>query len=237
MKMSFMEEKEYLKFFPLFAILIITAQLAASVLGPRTIVVGPLLLPGGIWSFPLTFFLWDIVTEVYGFKKAKQLIFYYFIGQMFFAILVSLGLKMTPSSVVQHPQFYSDVLGNIFKLTNSMVVAIALGDFLNCYILDRMKFYTNGKYLWMRLIGATAIGELATSLTWVLLFYFGTQQHPDMLKLIISQYFIKILFEVIFVPPTYLIVNFLKNNEGFDTQRRYINFDPIALENYVDTFK
>jgi len=232
--MGIMKEKEHLKFFPLFAILIITAQLAASVLGPRTIVIGPFVLPGGIWSFPLTFFMWDIVTEVYGFKRARQLIYYYLIGQIFFALLVNIGLKMPPSPIVQHPQFYFDVLGNIFKLTISMVVAIVLGDFVNCYVLDRMKFHMNGKHLWMRLIGSTAIGELVTSLTWVILFYAGTAHHPDIFKLIASQYIIKVLFEIIFVPPTYLIVNFLRNNECVDQNKRYTNFDPNTLEKYVN---
>ena len=233
--MSFLKEKTHLKYFPLFAVLVITAQLAANVLGPRTILVGPFVLPGGIWSFPLTFFLWDIVTEVYGFKRARQLILYYLIGQIFFAILVDFGLRMQVAPSVQHPEYYADVLGSVFRLTMSMIIAIVLGDYVNCYVLDRLKRYTRGKHLWMRLIGSTALGELTTSLIWVFSFYTGTLHHPNLWKLIFSQYMIKILFEIVFVPPTYMIVNFLKSSEVVDSNKRYTDFDPYTLERFVNT--
>ncbi|OGT42075.1 MAG: hypothetical protein A3F42_07395 [Gammaproteobacteria bacterium RIFCSPHIGHO2_12_FULL_37_34] len=233
--MSFLKEKTYLKYYSLFAILLITAQLAANVLGPRTIVLGPFLLPGGIWSFPLTFFLWDIVTEVYGFQRARQLILYYLIGEIFFAVLIDFGLRMQAASTVQHPQYYADVLGSVFRLSMSMVIAVILGDYVNCYVLDRLKTYTQGKYLWMRLIGSTALGELVTSLIWVVSFYFGKAHHPDVLRLIFSQYIIKVLFEVAFVPATYIIINFLKNNEVMDSNKRYTNFDPYTLERFANT--
>lgn len=224
------KEVQSLKYFPLLGMLILTAQLAASVLGPRTILIGPFLLPGGIWSFPLTFFLWDIVTEVYGFQRAKQLIWYYLFAQIVFALLVDFGLQMPPASSVPHPQFYTMVLGNIFKLTMSMVIAIIAGDFANCYVLDQMKIYTHGKYLWMRLIGATAVGEFVTSILWVIMFYTGTNTHPNLIWLISSQYVIKILIEIVLVPVTYLIVKFLKKNEVVDRNRRYMNFDPHTFE-------
>lgn len=235
--MIFLNEKTQLKYLPFLAMLVITAQLAANILGPRTILVGPLVLPGGIWSFPLTFFLWDIITEVYGFKRARQLILFYIVTQIFFAMLIDFGLRMQAAPSVLHPEYYRDVLDNVFRITLSMVFAIVCGDFVNCYILDRLKRYTQGKYLWMRLIGATALGELATSLIWVFFFYLGKQHHPDFFKLIFSQYIIKILFEIAFVPPTYMIVNFLKNNEYFDFSKRYANFDPITLEKFASNEK
>lgn len=233
--MSFLKEKLHLKYYPLLAILVITAQIAANILGPRTISMGPFLLPGGIWSFPLTFFLWDIVTEVYGFKRARQLVLFYLIGQIFFAALINFGIQMRVASSVQHPEYYINVLGSVSRLTISMIFAIALGDYVNCYFLDKLKRRTHGKYLWMRLIGATALGELVTSLAWVVFFYNGSAHHPDFFKLILSQYVIKVLFEIAFVPLTYLIVSFLKENEVVDMNKRYVNFDPYNLEKFVNT--
>lgn len=215
--------------------MLITAQLAANVLGPRTIIVGPFLLPGGIWSFPLTFFLWDIVTEVYGFKRARQLILYYLIGQMFFAFLIHFALNLKAAPSIQHPEYYTEILGRLFRLTVSMMIAIVLGDFVNCFVLDKLKELTHDKYLWMRLIGATALGELVTSLVWVFSFYAGVSGHPPLFNLIFSQYIIKIIFEIVFIPPTYLIVYFLKKNEMTDTNRRYIDFDPYTLEKFSKT--
>ena len=170
------------------------------------------------------------MTEVYGFARARQLILYYLIGQVFFACLVLFGLSMPPAPYLSSAHMYGIVLGDIGRLTISMVVAIVLGDYVNCYILAKMKSYTNGKHLWMRLMGATALGELVTSLSWVLLFYFHKKIHPDLFWLIACQYMIKILFEAVAIIPTYVIVAILEKAEGFDPQKRYINFDPQTCE-------
>ena len=143
---------------------------------------------------------------------------------------------MQVASSVLHPEYYSDVLGSIFRLTISMVLAIVISDYVNCYVLDKLKHYTQGKYLWMRLIGSTALGELVTSLIWVFSFYAGTMHHPNLVRFIFSQYIIKILFEIVFIPPTYLIVNFLKKHEVVDSnKKRYADFDPYTLEKFANT--
>jgi uncharacterized integral membrane protein (TIGR00697 family) len=227
------KQKQLLKYYPLLAILIITAQLAANVLGPRTIQIGQLILPGGIWSFPLTFCLWDIVTEIYGFKSARQLIFYYFIGQLFFAFLIIFGLSMPAVPHLPEATLYSVVLGNIGKLTVSMVIAVTVGDYINCFVLEKIKIMMNGRHLWIRLFGATALGEFSTSCVWVILFYFHKSVHPDIIKLIASQYVVKMLYEIVAIIPTYIIIAYLKKHEGMDSHRRYINFDPITLKPFV----
>jgi uncharacterized integral membrane protein (TIGR00697 family) len=230
--MSFMKEKSYLKYYPLLVILLITAQLATNVLSPRTIVMGSFVLPGGVWCCPLTYLLWDIITEVYGFQRAKQLIIYYLIGQLFFSVLINVGLEMPAASTVQHPEYFR-ALGSLFRVTFSTIFSMVLGDYINCYVLDKLKKYARETYLWMRFIGATAVGELVKSSVWVFTFYFGTSNHPDLLKLTISLYLIKMMFEAIYVIPANFIVNFLNKNEVIDTNKRYINFDPYTLEKFV----
>ncbi|MBV8802196.1 MAG: queuosine precursor transporter [Gammaproteobacteria bacterium] len=230
--MSSVKEDTHLKYFPLLVILLITAQLATNVLGPRTITMGSLVLPGGVWSCPLTFLLWDIITEVYGFKRAKQLIIYYLIGQVFFSILINFGLQMPAASSVEHPEYFH-ALNDLFRVTFSMIFSMVLGDYINCYVLDKLKIYANVTSIWIRFIGATAVGELVMSSLWVFTFYFGTSHHPDLLKLSISLYLIKMMFEVIYVIPANFIVNFLKKNESVDKNKRYVNFDPYTLERFI----
>ena len=238
MRMGFLNEKTQLKYLPFLSMLVITAQLASNILGARTIILmDSFLLPGGILSFPLTFFLWDIISEVYGFKRARQLIFFYMVTQIFFAFLINFGLRTQVAPSILNPEYYNNILADVFRITISMVFAIVCGDFVNCYALDRLKRYTQGRYLWMRLIAATALGELITSLVWVFSFYFGKQHHPNLFNLISSQYVIKILFEIAFIPPTYIIVRFLKNNEHIDFSKKYINFNPITLEKFASDEK
>jgi uncharacterized integral membrane protein (TIGR00697 family) len=230
--MSFLKEKTYLKYYPLLVILLITAQLATNVLSPRTVMINQLILPGGVWCCPLTFLLWDIITEVYGFQRAKQLIVYFLIGQVFFLGLINFGLSTPAAASVSHPEYYQ-ALSSLFRITFATIFSMALGDYINCYVLDKLKRFANRTYLWMRFIGATAVGEFVRSSVWVLTFYYGSPSHPDLSKLIISLYLIKMMFEVVYVIPASFIVNFLKNNEGVDVNKRYVNFNPYTLEKFV----
>jgi uncharacterized PurR-regulated membrane protein YhhQ (DUF165 family) len=132
---------------------------------------------------------------------------------------------------------YNVVLGDIGKLTISMVVAITVGDFVNCYVLEKMKITMRGRHLWMRLLGATALGELITSCIWVSLFYFHKSFHPNLIKLILSQYLIKIIYEIVAIIPTYIVIGFLKKHEGIDCHRRYSNFDPATLKPHLKVNK
>lgn len=224
------QHKQVLRYYPLLAILLITVQLAASILGPRTIMFHGWLLPGGIWSFPITFVLWDIITEVYGFNRARQLIWYYVIGQLCFAGLVLFGLSMPAASYFPYDTAFKITLNRLGWLTLAMIVAITVGDYINCYVLDRIRIYTNGKHLWMRLIGATAIGELVTSIVWVVLFYFRTNLHINIVQLIICQFIFKIGFEIVAILPTYIVVWLLNKVECLEEKKRYLNFDPNTLE-------
>jgi len=230
--MNLLKVKSHLKYYPLLVILLITAQLATNVLGPRTVIIGPFILPGGVWSCPLTFLLWDIITEVYGFQRVKQLIIYYLIGQTFFSVLINLGLQIPVASSVQHPEYFQS-LGSLFRVTFSMIFSMVLGDYINCYVLDKLKKYANETSIWMRFIGATALGELVMSSVWALTFYYGVSDHPDLLNLITSLYLVKMMFEVIYVIPANFIVNFLKKNEVVDINKRYVNFDPYTFEKFV----
>ena len=223
------EKRNRERFLPVLAMLAITAQLAAHVLGPRTMLVGPLLLPGGLWCFPITFFLWDIMTEVYGFRKVKQIIWYYLFCQIVFSALIIITLQTKVDPEVQNMQYFSIVLGSVPRITVAMIIAIFLGDYCNCFILQKIKNYTHGKHLWFRLIGATAIGEAIVSIAWTVLFYWHSDVHLNFEKLIVCQYIVKIIFEVLFVPVTYLVVYWLKKHDGPSVVERYINFNPETM--------
>jgi len=218
------------RYLPLLAMLVISAQLAAHVLGPRSISMGDLVLPGGILSFPLTFFLWDIITEVYGFQRARQIIYYNVICQIFFAGILYVSLQTTPDPKIIDAAGFTTILGSVPKITFAVIIAIFLGDYANCYVLQKLKVYTHKRHLWFRLIGATAIGEAITSIIWVSIFYWHTKIHPDLIKLIYSQYLFKIFFEIILVPITYLVVAFLQNKDDFSPTKKYLNFDPKTLK-------
>jgi uncharacterized PurR-regulated membrane protein YhhQ (DUF165 family) len=151
---------------------------------------------------------------------------------VFFSLLINLGLQVPSASSVQHPEYYT-ALNNLFRITFSTIFSMTLGDYINCYVLDRLKSYAHETHVWLRFIGATAVGEFVRSLVWVLTFYFGMPNHPDLFQLTTSLYLVKMGFEVIYVIPASLIVNFLKKNEIVDANKRYVNFDPYTLEKFV----
>ncbi len=180
--------------------------------------------------FPLTFFLWDIITEVYGFKRARQLIGFYVLCQIVFAGLIFLTLTAKGDPDITNIQEFSLVLGSIPRITIAMIIAVSCGDYINCYILQKLKNYTKGKHLWFRLIGETAIGEAVVSVLWVAIFYWHRAIHPNLLNLVVSQYIIKVLFEVFSVPITYIIVYLLKKYDIKQITTRYTNFNPETLK-------
>lgn len=229
------KNEQTLRYYPLLAILLITVQLAATVLGPRTIFFHGALLPGGIWSFPITFVLWDIITEVYGFSRARQLIWYYMIGQFCFAGLILFGLSMPVAPYFPNDAAFQITLNKVGFLTFSMIIAITFGDYVNCFVLNKMKIYTEGQHLWLRLLGATSLGELITSVIWVSLFYFNTTLNISLINLIFYQFVFKVLFEIAAIIPTYIMVGILNKIENVNNKIRYLNFDPDTLEQLSST--
>jgi len=186
----------------------------------------------GVLFFPISYFFGDILTEVYGYKRSRRVIWAGF-GAMAFASLMSFIVTSLPNS----PTMSSDqikavemMFGQTWRIVLASLSAFWLGEFANSFVLAKLKIKTEGKYLWTRTIGSTAIGEAVDSLIFYPLAFFGTWSNEQVISVMIGNYFIKVLWEVVATPLTYKVVAFLKKAEHEDFYDRNTDFNPFTLE-------
>ena len=204
-------------------VLVISNIVSAKIVG-----IGPFTFDGGTILFPISYIFGDILTEVYGYKESRKVIWTGFIS-LFVASAVIMMVGMLPAAGGWDNQTaYDAVLGLVPRIVVASLIAYFAGEFSNSYILAKMKIWTNGKHLWMRTIGSTLVGELVDSVLFVTIAFMGTMSGSLLLSIIISNYIFKTVVEVIFTPATYKAVAFLKKKESVDYYDRDTNFNPFS---------
>ena len=193
--------------------------------------IGEYIYGAGVLFFPISYFFGDILTEVYGYKRSRRVIWAGF-GAMAFASLMSLIVTSLPAAKTMSAEAQSAVnmmFGQTWRIVLASLSAFWLGEFANSFVLAKLKIYTEGKYLWTRTIGSTAVGEAVDSLIFYPLAFLGTWSTEQVISVMIGNYFIKVLWEVLATPLTYKVVNFLKRVEHEDYYDRDTNFNPFTL--------
>ena len=191
--------------------------LSNLVAGKMWAVTDDITLPGAVILFPVTYILGDVITEVYGFSKARRIIWMGF-GMSFFAVLLYLLIIALP-----HPGYwenqsaYEIVLGTTPRVAIASFAGYLFGEFSNSIILSKLKVTTKGKYLWIRTILSTVIGEGFDSVIFITISFWGTMENSVILKMILFQYLFKVGYEVLFTPFTYFVISKVKKIEGIDT--------------------
>lgn len=186
----------------------------------------------GILFFPISYVFGDILTEVYGYARSRRVIWAGF-GALIFASLMSaviVHMPAAPGWTMQ--QAYKDIFGGTWRVALSSLVAFWAGEFANSFVLARMKLSTEGRFLWMRTIGSTIVGEAVDSMIFYPLAFLGAKgwTTATVIQVMLSNYLMKVLWEIFMTPVTYKIVNFLKRVEHEDYYDRDTNFNPFALE-------
>ena len=199
-------------------VLFITCLLLSNlVAGKLWAVTESITLPAAVILFPVTYILGDVFTEVYGFKRARQIIWLGFMCS-FFAVLVYLMTIWLP-----HPGYwesqgaYETVLGTTPRVALASFAGYLFGEFSNSILLSRLKVRTKGKHLWVRTILSTIIGEGFDSVIFITIAFWGTIENSVVLNMILFQYLFKVLYEILFTPLTYFVVARIKKAEGVDT--------------------
>ncbi len=211
------EKKTSSQTFLVIAVVYVTCLLLSNLIaGKMWAVTNSITLPAAVILFPITYIFGDIFTEVYGFKKARTVIWLGF-GCSFFAVAVYLITIALP-----HPGFwenqdaYAIVLGTTPRVAAASFIGYLFGEFSNSVVLSRLKVATKGKRLWIRTILSTLVGEGLDSVIFVTISFFGTMDNSTLLHMILYQYLFKVGYEVLFTPLTYAIVNWLKKIEAVD---------------------
>lgn len=205
----------------------VAVLLISNVASSKITQIGPLSLDGGTLIFPLTYIFGDILTEVYGFKKARKVIW---LGV--FANLLMAATFMVVGLLPSAPDWpnqgaYTAILGWTPRIVLASITAYFMGEFVNSVILSRLKVITKGRWLWSRTIGSTLVGQLIDTLIFITIAFAGALPNELLVSLIISNYLFKTGIEVLFTPITYKIVNFLKkaeNEDHYDTNVVYTPF-------------
>jgi queuosine precursor transporter len=184
----------------------------------------------GVLFFPISYIFGDVLTEVYGYARARRVVWSGF-GALGFASIMSWAvLRFPPASGWPHQAAFETVFAATPRIVAASLVAYFCGEFCNSYVLAKMKLLTSGRLLWTRTIGSTIVGEGVDSLIFYPLAFWGAWETSLVLQVLASNYLLKVLWEVVNTPLTYRVVNFLKRAEHEDFFDRHTRFTPFTLE-------
>ena len=195
-------------------------------------------LPGGTeWSFgagvlffPVSYIIGDVLTEVYGYARARRVIWTGFAALLFMAFMAWVVVALPPAEGWDGQEAYEKVFGNTWRIVAASMIAFWAGEFANSYVLARMKVWTQGRHLWMRTIGSTVVGQGLDSVIFYPLAFYGIAGWPPELlwQVVLSQWLIKTTWEAVLTPVTYAVVGWLKRREGVDIYDEATDFSPFA---------
>lgn len=217
------------KYFHIVAMLFVASLLIANTLAVKIIQVGSFTLPAGILCFPIAYIINDTLTEVFGYEKTRSVIWWGFISLALMSLLYFIASKLTPAPFWKDQDAFERLFGFVPRLGVASFIAYLIGSFLNSWVLSRMKVRTKGKHLWARTIGSTIIGEGADSIIFNCVAFIGIFEFADVISIAFSGFILKTIFEVIMTPVTYLVVNWLKREEGVDKFDTAANYSPFKL--------
>lgn len=185
---------------------------------------------GGTLLFPLSYIFGDVLTEVYGYKRSRKVIWLGFFMALLMSVVFMIVGKLPADASWGHQDAYDIILGQTPRIVLASLVAYFAGEFSNSFILAKMKIWTKGKMLWTRTIGSTIVGEFVDSTLFVIIAFAGTLPNSLLLTIVISNYIFKTGVEILFTPITYKVIAFLKKNENEDYYDTDTNFNPFAVK-------
>jgi len=179
--------------------------------------------------FPISYICGDVLTEVYGYRAARRVIWLGFLCNLLAVAAIYLGGILPAAPFWQDQEAYEIILGYTPRLLGASFLAYLVGEFANSYVLARMKVATDGRWLWSRTIGSTLVGQGLDSLVFILLAFAGTIPLRAMISAIVGQWLVKSAYEVLATPLTYAVVNRLKRTEGIDVYDHDTRFNPLLI--------
>ncbi len=209
----------------------VSVLLCANLIGVQKVAqVGPFTFGAGNLFFPISYLFGDILTEVYGYARSRKVVWAGF-GALAFASLMSAVVVHLPPAAGWHGQAVVEAaFGSTWRIAGSSLIGYFCGEFANSITLAKMKIVTSGRHLWSRTIGSTIVGEAVDSLVFYPLAFYGVWSDDLLLKVILTNYCVKVAWEVVATPLTYAVVRFLKRAEQEDYYDVGTNFTPFSLE-------
>lgn len=205
----------------------VTALVVSNVIAVKLVEVSGRVFPAALVVFPLSYLLGDVLTEVYGFRAARAVIWLGFACNLMAVIAIQAAIALPAAPFFEDDEAYDQILGTTWRLFLASLAAYLVGELVNSAVLARMKVATGGRFLWARTIGSTVVGEGLDSAIFVTLAFAGTG--TPLVDPILTTWAIKVAYETAATPLTYALVNTLKRREGVDVFDRDTNFSPLPV--------
>ncbi len=218
------------KWFVVCVAVFITCLITANIIAVKLIDIAGLVVPAAVIVFPISYIFGDVLTEVYGYKSARWVIWLGFGCNLLAVVAIWLGGALPAAGFWADQNAYDVILGSTPRLLLASFIAYLIGEFANAFILARMKVMTGGRWLWTRTIASTLVGQGLDSVVFITAAFAGTIPAAGMASAIITQWLFKSVYEALATPLTYRVINFLKVKEGIDIFDAETNFNPFALE-------
>jgi len=217
-----------LRYFDFFMAAFVAILLLSNLIGAAKLAnVGGFTFGAGILFFPLGYVIGDVLTEVYGYARARRCVWAGFGAMLFMALMSYVVVSLPPAAGWPDQKAYEAVFGNTWRIVAASLIAFWAGEFANSFVLAKMKLMTQGKHLWSRTIGSTIIGEGVDSLIFYPLAFLGIWQTHQVALVMVTNWAMKVGWEVLLTPATYAIVGFLKRREGLDVYDTSTDFTPF----------
>ena len=196
--------------------LFVAALIASNIIAVKLVALGSLIAPAAVILFPVTYILGDILTEVYGFKAARRVIWLGFFANLLVAAAIWVAGALPAAGFWEGGDAWNTVLGQAPRILAASFIAYLIGEFANAYVLARMKVATQGRHLWMRTIGSTIVGQGLDSAIFITIAFAGIIPPAGLVTAIVTQWLLKTAYEALATPVTYAVVSWLKCAEGID---------------------
>ncbi|HEY7511361.1 MAG TPA: queuosine precursor transporter [Vicinamibacteria bacterium] len=209
----------------------VTVLLCANLIGASKVAqLGGFAFGAGVLFFPLSYIFGDVLTEVYGYARARKVVWAGFAAMGFASLMSAVVLAFPPAPGWPHQAAFQTVFGNTPRIVLASLVAYFCGEFTNSYVLARLKVRTEGRFLWLRTIGSTIAGEGVDSLIFYPLAFLGVWSNDLVMRVMLTNYAVKVGWEAAITPVTYRVVGFLKRAEDEDYYDRDTDFTPFSLK-------
>ena len=209
--------------------LFVTCLITANITAVKLVNLFGFILPAAILIFPLSYVIGDVLTEVYGYGQARRVIWLGFFCNFITVLVIWMGQVLPAASFWDGQEAYERILGYTPRLLFASFLAYLTGEFANSFVLAKMKIATRGRWLWMRTIGSTLVGQGLDSLVFITLAFVGTIPIALLILTIVTQWLAKSMYEAAVTPLTYVVVKFLKRREGLDVYDRDTRFSPFSI--------
>lgn len=208
----------------------VAVLLISNVASTKILQLGPFSFDGGTILFPLAYIFGDVLTEVYGYRRSRRVIWTGFISIVVAALIFGIVDLLPPAKGWELQSSFHAILGQTPRIVVASLIAYFAGEFSNSFVLAKMKILTRGRWLWSRTIASTLVGEAVDTVLFLLVAFFGALPNDLLLTIFVSNFIFKVGVEILFTPLTYQVVNWLKKSEGIDAFDQNTNFNPFNLK-------